>query len=272
MGPLVLLLTACAPEEPEELCRGTRYQDIGDDGVIDDQTALVLDSQHRTLSESSEWEGHGLVTTTYTYDETGLVEELSLLEEEVISWVIYERRPDGQPLRMERWEAWFEQGVETTVFEYDGDLLSQMTHDDEVTTYTYDEHGRRMRIEVEGPMPFTVERWYSEPAPSLDGGHRTFRWDGALVEEMEQWYDGELLVADRGYSQPFTLDRTWTWREDGQLASSVSRSEDGRFVSLFSYDHRGLPTWSYLHAEVDEEAWIGEDGASRTRWEWRCAD
>jgi hypothetical protein len=267
---LALGLVAChREEEAQGTCRGTRYVDQGDDGSIDQQAALVLDSEQRTLSESYMVEDVGLVSIGSLYTETGLAEQEQRIGGVVEAWIRWERRTDGQPLREDIWNDSLGDGISTTLYEYDGDKLSRKDRVGQISTYHYGEDGRLTRIEIEGTFPSTVERWYSGPAPSLDGGFRTDSGrDGTYDVQMEEWYDGERLVAERGdfWGRPY--DRSWSFREDGQLESSVELRGEELSETERLYDWRGLPTLELRTYDFESDGQI--DTTVRTEWSWRC--
>jgi hypothetical protein len=259
-------LLACAQrEEGQELCHGTRSLDQGDDGIIEEQAALTLDSQHRTLSESYMVDDVGLVSEAYLYDETGLIEESVSIDGVVDAWSRWERRTDGQPLRQEIWQEMFGDELLVILYEYEGDKLSRQTRETQITDYLYDEDGRLVRIEHEGLYPSTSERWYSGPAPSLDGGFRTdVGRDGVIDVEMEEWYDGERLIADRGSFWGSEYERSWTYRDDGQLEASSEREGDQLTEMEKMYDWQGLPVLELRSYEGPVDTTV------RTEWSWRC--
>lgn len=260
-----LFFTGCAREAPEVLCRGTKSEDRGDDGTIDVRTALELDAQRRLLSEAytvEDW----LVHIAKTYDETGLVLDVVTADGEEVYSTRWERRTDGQPLLEE-----ISQGDERETIEYfyDGDLLSMERGETWTRAYTRDSAGRVIRIDIDDPnFAATLERWYSEPAPSLDGGFRTdMHRDDLPDSEMEELYEGEQLLYRKGVRLGLSIEEAYAYRPDGQPLWTFEQSGHWWREDNFGYDDRSLPLWADSHSEVSP----GVEGVPiSSEWSWAC--
>lgn len=273
----------------------------GADGTPDYRQATSYDDDGNVASIADDWDADGNDDVVTRYDSSGRkTEEVWDVEDDgaILDRAAYEYRADGELAAVQRASNGELYSATTYVYDEDGKLVrieeDQDLSDelaDKVSTFEYDDEGRRTREEVyEGMTPA------SRTTFTYDGGGNLIQKDedqgiDEVIDATERWtFDGDVLVSHeidedgdglvdesrtfdpegrvssaRGYHDGvLDVATTFEYDDDGNLV--VERAEDGQ-ATLLSRKQRAYDASSRLIELTVDDDGDGTDDIV-TRWSY----